>query len=253
MQATKPRLDRTIPEMAFLFKYVAALIAFFAATLFSTNLSAYPAQIPFLGAFVLAGVFCLTATEVRACEQVLEYRRFLVWKPVQYAEIRECKKSWLPWFGYMRLTRFVPPWGRIYFVIVRPLFAGNPKGLVSLINSRRAGMEAPTPDDGLLDGNGRAASPVFHVFLVLAGVFMSLMYAYLTPEFDQRIRAPSNSMGVVALYFRLLHDATSWPWAIATIAIIAAAIIKFRSSRLIWILPLALGTIVGNVLARALR
>ena len=73
------------------------------------------------------------------------------------------------------------------------------------------------------------------------------------PEFDQRIRAPSNSMGVVALYFRLLHDATSWPWAIATIAIIAAAIIKFRSSRLIWILPLALGTIVGNVLARALR
>jgi hypothetical protein len=126
------------PEMVFGFKYWAAFILFVSgAVMGGTDLFVYPARIPLVLGLLLGGVFSLTAVEVRAGDDALRYRRFLTWRTIPYAEILDCKLCIWPVYGSLRVTRFVPPWGRIYFVAARSAFAGRPIELVLDINRRR--------------------------------------------------------------------------------------------------------------------
>jgi hypothetical protein len=250
METSNEGISRTLPGMAFLVKYLFASIAVVPAILSARGIFAYPARLVFVVPLGLWGVFCLTAAEVRADEHVLTYRRFLSWRQIPYEQIVECKNSWYPWFGYLKLTRSVPPWGKIYFVTLRPAFSGNPKELAVFINSRRAGIALRPPEGGSLASKNTGASPAFYILFGFVGVIVSLLYAYLTPEFDQQLRLESNTHGVAALYLKFLYDAVNWPWALGTIAVIIAAMLKFRSNNSVWILALAAGTILGNILAR---
>jgi hypothetical protein len=60
------RISRPTTESAFLVKYWAALVLFISAiSMGGKDVFVYPARIPLVAALAVAGVFCLTAAEVR--------------------------------------------------------------------------------------------------------------------------------------------------------------------------------------------
>lgn len=64
-------------------------------------------------AFVLSG-FHLSIAAIRVRNGDLQYRRFMRWQSIDKGAVR----SFGPFpLGYLRLGRFVPPWGRIWFVL----------------------------------------------------------------------------------------------------------------------------------------
>jgi hypothetical protein len=74
---------------------------------------------PFLTAllnlgFFLLGFFFFTVTRIKTDETVLKYRRWSQWYAVPYSEIVECGADGM--YGYIRLRRYIFPWGKIYFL-----------------------------------------------------------------------------------------------------------------------------------------
>jgi hypothetical protein len=244
-------ISRTKPEMAFLFKYWLALILFVPAIATIKDVMAYPVDIVIVVGFALSGFFCLTAAEVQAHEEILKYRRFLFWKQIPYAQIHQCKDSRIPGLGFIRLAQFVPPWGKIYFVTMRPAFSGNPRELVSFINSRRAGIEtAPTDDEGVPAHMYRNAR--FCLLMGFLGVTSSFMAAYLNPGFAQTVswdRFPRW----YAVFMNLWDRAFSWPWALVTIMVLIAILFWFRLKGRAWLTAWILGALLGSLVVRAIH
>src|SRR5271156_516348 len=73
-----------------------------------------------LGFFIL-GYFFLSVVRVKPERAVVKYQRWIRWHAVPYSDIRECSESWV--YGYMRLSHYAFPWGRIYFA--RPYSADS--------------------------------------------------------------------------------------------------------------------------------
>jgi hypothetical protein len=63
--------------------------------------------------FLVASFFFLTIAQVQPSGDHLRYRRFRKWKVIPYSEIRSCRADWI--FGYVRTTRYLWPWGGLYF------------------------------------------------------------------------------------------------------------------------------------------
>jgi hypothetical protein len=240
-------------ETVFLVKYVFALVAFVPAVLSSYGLSAYPARIIFVLPLAFWGTFCLTAAEVRVSEVSLQYRRFVVWKQVPYELIARCERTWNPWFAYLELTQFVPPWGRLYFVILRPAFGTNPKKLLAFINSRRAvARMSQMPQGDRAESWGINKEVSLCALMCFLGLATTLIYGYVVPGF----LAPPQSDGlprwlviVNTLYFR----AVVWPWAIGIVAFLLIAIIWMRFKNRAWILAFGVGTLLGSIILTALH
>jgi hypothetical protein len=63
--------------------------------------------------FFVAALFFLTVAQVMPRGDHLKYRRFRRWKSIPYSEIRKCQGDWI--YGYIRTSRYLPPWGGLYF------------------------------------------------------------------------------------------------------------------------------------------
>jgi hypothetical protein len=63
--------------------------------------------------FFVAALFFFTVAQVMPCGDHLKYRRFRQWKSIPYSDIRKCREDWI--FGYLRASRYLPPWGGLYF------------------------------------------------------------------------------------------------------------------------------------------
>jgi hypothetical protein len=63
--------------------------------------------------FLIGSFFFLTVAQVQPSGDHVRYRRFRRWKIIKYSEIQSCGTSWI--FGYLRTSRFLPPWGTLYF------------------------------------------------------------------------------------------------------------------------------------------
>ena len=67
---------------------------------------------------ILAGAFSLMVTRVKPDSSVLSVRRFWGWQEFAYSEIKDCDDNLLmPFIGSVRLRRYIPPFGKIYFWI----------------------------------------------------------------------------------------------------------------------------------------
>ncbi len=67
---------------------------------------------------VFSGVFLLMITRVKPDSSVLSVRRFFRWQEFAYSEIKDCDDNlFMPFIGSVRLMRFIPPFGKIYFWI----------------------------------------------------------------------------------------------------------------------------------------
>jgi hypothetical protein len=235
----------TEPLAFALFKYWQALLAFGVAT--AVGATPVP-RLMFTLPLVLWGVFCLTTVQVRAGREALEYRRFLKWRRVPYTVLRACKRSLLPALGYVRFGAFIPPWGKLYFVIARPAFGGGPDQIVPYISARISGAEPPvhvesqTPDKRGRNVRSWAAA-------LAVGVLCSLMVYYLSPG---ALTTPSLAgyPAAARVAMRVWESATTWPWGIVTLAALGVLSFCDRSAKRGWVLAAAIGfTLAGMVLA----
>jgi hypothetical protein len=248
------RISRTTAEMALLAKYWAALLLLVSAVVIGgRNLFVHPARIPFVATLVIAGLFCLTAAEVRAEAKILRYRRFLVWKQIPYDEICECRSSLLPGFGYIGLAYFLAPFGRLYFVIARPAFTGNPEELVANINARRAGtvVSERQTDDGASGDNATN----WAIRLCTLTAFIGVIYGFLLPIYFPRQIGPASWEGFppwVALLMGLYQRAMTWPWAVGTMMVFMLIILQKHFENRAWILAWACGVLLGSMLTKLL-
>ena len=74
-----------------------------------------PGQLLLVGPMTLAALFFLSIAVIEVRDGTFYYRRFLKWTPVDRDEILTSGMFWLT--GYIRLKRYVFPWGRISFVL----------------------------------------------------------------------------------------------------------------------------------------
>jgi len=63
--------------------------------------------------FVVASGFFLSVVQVSPPGDHLRYRRLIKWKVIPYNQVLECREDSV--FGYLRIKRYVPPWGKLYF------------------------------------------------------------------------------------------------------------------------------------------
>jgi hypothetical protein len=246
-------ISETSSEAAFLFKYWFAFLLFLADFFLLKGISGYPARIPIVLALTLWGLFCLTAAEVRGHERYAEYRRFLSWKQVRYDEMRDCRDSWLPGVAFMRLSRFVAPWGKLYFVTVRPAFSGNPKELVAFINARRAGAPIHHMAVNEQDLSKATKKPVqLCALMASVGVVYAFMMSYLFPNFGRPLRTEGFPRWAGAL-INIWNQAMMWPWAIVTLAVLVFAVVELRFRNRAWILAFAFGALLGSLVVSSIH
>ena len=59
----------------------------------------------------------LTAAKIKASNNTLTYLIFATWRQIPYAEVTSVGWSIFPGLGYVKLRTFLPPWGKLYFVV----------------------------------------------------------------------------------------------------------------------------------------
>jgi hypothetical protein len=72
-------------------------------------------QLVFYIPIFTAMLFLSTLAVLEIPDGRIRYRRLFGWTRIPYDEIVDCGVVWV--FGYLRLKRFVFPWGRLYFVL----------------------------------------------------------------------------------------------------------------------------------------
>ena len=110
---------RSHPSSVFVLKYYAPLI-FFGGTFVFWSVGFRWAQMIILVPLILAILFCASLAVLEIPDGTVRYRRLFRWTRVPYDEIVESGTSWaVAGIGYLRLKRFVFPWGKLYFVLDR--------------------------------------------------------------------------------------------------------------------------------------
>jgi hypothetical protein len=253
MKEATPRISRTENSSAFLIKYWFAFLLFLSAIILGgRDIFVYPARIPLVAALAVAGLFCLTAAEVRAEDRTLRFRRFLVWRSIPYDQIRECRNSLIPGFGYARLANFSRPWVKFYFVTARSAFSGDPRELVAYINARRIGdpvSEAESANDLTRESE---RGQFYCALAALVGVLYAILVQLFFPNYFQPVSS-SGFSGWQALLMTSWQRAMDWPWSVGTILFLTLIVLWMRFRNRAWILAWACGTLVGGLATKLVQ
>lgn len=66
---------------------------------------------------ILAACFAESLAVVRLKDGILSYRRIIKWTKIAENEIVTARTEWPPFIGSLSLTKYVFPWGKLYFVL----------------------------------------------------------------------------------------------------------------------------------------
>jgi hypothetical protein len=106
---------RSYPSSVFVLKYYAPVILFGGVFVFwSVGFRWAQLIVPF--PLVLGILFYASLAVLQIPDGTIRYRRLLRWRSLPYDEIAGCGISW-GGVGYLRLNRFLFPWGKLYFVL----------------------------------------------------------------------------------------------------------------------------------------
>ncbi len=230
--------------MTFLVKYFASAAFFAFAVIMMDGVLIHPARIIPAILSAVFGLFCLTAHEVWATENVLKYRRFLSWKQVPYEHVVKCAKWWFPWFGYCKLDRSIFPWQRLFFVVLRPAFSGKSTALIEHINSQSTQHGINSHGD---EGSSYRAE-VRCLLMFLVGLVGTMVWLYASPRAEgmELEGYPKWMDFILSLY----HSVISWPWSIGTIAALSFFIWRKRFRSGAWILATVIGSLLGLIFVK---
>ena len=109
---------RSHPSNVFVLKYYAPVILF-GGTLVFWSVGFRWAQLIILVPLIFGMLFYASLAVLQIPDGNIRYRRLFKWRKISFEEIVSCGASfWLPGpIGYIRLSRFVLPWGRLLFVL----------------------------------------------------------------------------------------------------------------------------------------
>lgn len=105
---------RSHSSSVFVSKYYGPIILLISTHIFWSH-GFHWGQLIFLIPIFTAILFLSSLAVLEIPDGKLRYRRLFSWSRVPYDEIVDCGTVWI--FGYLRLRRFVFPWGRLYFVL----------------------------------------------------------------------------------------------------------------------------------------
>jgi hypothetical protein len=115
-QVNSPMVLRSRPANILLTKFWTPLL--FAIPALGILVEDFPTwRVVFASPFFLAGLFQVSIAILELRGGVLRYKRFINWKTIHEDEIVAAGILWHPFIGYVRLNRYVFPWGRIYFAL----------------------------------------------------------------------------------------------------------------------------------------
>lgn len=77
---------------------------------------------------LLAALLGASVASVKVQDGAVYYRRFLRWIPIAVDELVNANSELPRLIGSLRITRYIFPWGRLYFVLdVAPVLFGEPR------------------------------------------------------------------------------------------------------------------------------
>jgi hypothetical protein len=189
--------------------------------------------------FAVAGFFQLSLAVVDVKDGILRYRRFIKWTTIHRPEVLSCGLVLPPFVGYIRLNRFVPPWGRLYFVLDRNQ-ASNPfrKGeyaLVRCIRNEAAPPPRHTPEPSA------SSTPILQFQFVAAGtagVLISLFrIAVSGPTSGRSVLEPARQVfpSSWSMLLRIQFLLATPPAAAAICTIFTILAVRGRHRRMAWV------------------
>jgi hypothetical protein len=193
--------------------------------------------------FLLA-CFLLTAAQIRPERDCLRYRRFRKWRDLPYREVLKCEVGTFPGLGFLKLRNFLPPWGKLYFVI-ETHDGWPPRGerLALYINERALGKVVSREPPDLTPQPRTTRQDRLRCFgALVVGLPIGAVSAF-TATFAIR---GSARIPVVAV----LSQMAEWPWnvAIGTLLLVAVLALRFRNNA--WVFALGAGSVIGSAVTR---
>jgi hypothetical protein len=107
---------RSHPTLVFVLKLWAPIILFLGSFVFWMSKFRW-GQLVILIPLFLGMFFHLSFAEMQIPDGKIRFRRLFKWKKLAYDEIVGCGVTWGGGIGYLRLKRFLLPWGKLYFVL----------------------------------------------------------------------------------------------------------------------------------------
>jgi hypothetical protein len=203
----------------------------------------------------LVAVFFLSLASLEVKGGVLRYRRFWQWMTIDEKTVVASSELWAGVIGYIRISRYIPPWKRVYFVLdERPglnPFARRDSPLLEYLK-KLTHQEHPNPS-----GVAPDARPLSNPALLMVGfaatIFGSLMHVFLppfpqssVPELSPNSNLPTLIvMNVQRVMFCLLQ---SFPLTLALCAIFLLLTIYRRRHPYAWTYALVAGLTFAGIL-----
>ena len=209
-----------------------------------------PFGVVLISPFALMGIFYLTVTEVKFTDGILKYRRFLRWREIPLEEIKECRVSWIPSVGCIRLNHFIPPWGKIYFVHPGAFFqiawSGGQTKFTAFVNAARKGKQVEIPREETEVGRDGRRWLGLCAASAAVGIVYSVFYYSLFPRSPLDRNWAGFPRLIVALV-KLEGLALAWPWGLLTCGLLILAILRLRHRPESWILAFVLGALLSSL------
>jgi hypothetical protein len=202
-------------------------------------------------AAVPASFYCL-AVLVRLNKNVLQFRYFyfLPWKQIRYEDILDCRKSWLPALGVMKLRHYVRPWGKLYFLENGSFGFPGPNSITARINEHRAKHDLLERKDEKTDITRSLRRDIRYVLVVvcLGGIsffILNIQMAY-PPHLDP------TAFPFASQYARFQELLLHWPWNLLFGTLLASIIFLLKFAKQSWPVAFALGGLIGTLVYRIL-
>jgi hypothetical protein len=237
----------------------------FVGILAATSSTTRPLGFALSALIILVGVIqFIVVGLVKPTEECLFYKRFSEWRRIEYNDIVKCGRSFFPlfWLHYLKLRNF----GRLYFVQyhpVRPLSQSQyelDKETIDYIRARIGGKTPPSQvSPGMEISNLPAGSPqlgikactISALSSALTVLFLRVLLSWPGPSFLPKI-VPGQGIAYRILIYVSFFCArlVDWPYnAVAILGLLVGiALLRFRGHAAF--LSLALGAIVGGIVAR---
>ncbi len=167
--------------------------------------------------------FYLSLAVVQLNNGVLRYRRFLDWTTLDRDDVVSSGRALHPLVGYMRLKRFLLPWGRLYFVL-DPSLDPNPfhRGDYTLLRHLK-GQPAPPAD--------RAANDSSLGPRLLTAALLGSVLSFLLLRLSGRQPLPVNPQSRWTALPVTLRDLLGSPWVTMALCVVFFVLAAYRCHR----------------------
>jgi len=227
-----------------------------------------PAGVALCSVIALQGIVqFIVVGLVNPTQECLLYKRFFEWRRIEYADIVKCGRPIFPLFWglhYLRLRNFEPPLGKLYFVQYHPapLFSQHEldQEVIEQIRARIAGKSfpaqaSPSSSKSTLQASsaqlGIKACAISALLSALTVLFLRVLLSWPGPNFPPKIAPGQGVIYSIFVYLSLFcARLVDWPYnGVAILGLLVGiALLRFRGHAAF--LSLALGAILGGIVAR---